>query len=240
MIDLHFVPSPNGHKVSILLEETGLPYRMLEYDLFKGEQLSSEYRKVNPNMRLPALVDHDPIDGAEPVVVFESGACLVYLAEKAGDFLSAELRPRMQAMQWVMWQMAGLGPMAGQAHHFIRYAPESNEYSKMRYLNETNRLLDVLDYRLGQEAYLAGEYSIADIACWPWVRANRLISVEIGDRRNLRRWFDEIATRPAVVRGARLPEDSMQAGPANQRVELDAEQWSGLFGDKVLRAAKEL
>lgn len=223
-----------------MLEEVGLPYRRLDYDLFNGEHLTGEYRKINPNMRLPALVDHDPEDCGEPVTVFESGACLIYLAEKTGKFLPTGLRPRMQTIQWVMWQMAGLGPMAGQAHHFIRYAPGSHEYSRTRYLNETRRLLDVLDYRLGQAEYLAGEYSIADMACWPWVRANRLISVEIGDRRNLRRWFDAIAARPAVVKGARLPEHSMQAGPPNQRVELTDEQWSALFGERMLQSSRDL
>jgi GST-like protein len=238
MIDLHFVPSPNGMKVSIMLEEIGLPYRKIDYDLFRGDQLAPEYRKINPNNRLPAITDHAPADGGAPVNVFESGACLVYLAEKTGKLLATEFRRRTQTLQWVMWQMAGLGPMSGQAHHFVRYAPEGNEYGSTRYVRETNRLFDVMEYRLGQEAYLAGDYSIADIACWPWVRTNALIDIVIGERKNLARWYKDIERRPAVERGGKIPGNSMQTTPEFRRPKLTEEQWSALFGERMFAASK--
>lgn len=238
MIDLHFVASPNGLKVSIMLEEIGLPYRKIPYDLFNGDQLKPEYRKINPNNRLPAIVDKDPADGGAPVNVFESGACLVYLAEKTGKLLSTELRRRSETIQWLMWQMAGLGPMSGQAHHFVRYAPEGNEYGIARYTREAQRLFDVMDYRLGQEEYLAGDYSIADIASWPWVRTNALIAIDIGERKNLMRWYKAIEQRPAVLRGGKIPESSMQNTPEFQRPKLTPEQWSAMFGERLFRAAK--
>ena len=238
MIDLHFVASPNGMKVSIMLEEIGLPYRKIPYDLFAGDQLKPEYRKINPNNRLPTIVDNAPEGGGEPVSVFESGACLVYLAEKTGKLLPTELRRRTQTIQWVMWQMAGLGPMSGQAHHFVRYAPEGNEYGVTRYVREAGRLFDVLEYRLAQEEYLAGNYSIADIASWPWVRTNALIGIDIGERKNLARWYKEIEERPAVLRGAAIPKESMQNGPEFLRPKMTPEQWSAMFGEKMYQAAK--
>lgn len=238
MIDLHFVASPNGMKVSIMLEEIGLPYRKIAYDLFAGDQLKPEYRKVNPNNRLPAITDNDPADGGAPLNVFESGACLVYLAEKTGKLLPTELRRRTETIQWVMWQMAGLGPMSGQAHHFVRYAPEGNAYGITRYTREAERLFDVMEYRLGQEQFLAGDYSIADIASWPWVRTNALIGVEIGERKNLARWYKTIEERPAVQRGGAIPSSSIQNTPEFQRPKLTAEQWSAMFGDRMFQAAK--
>ena len=239
MIDLHYVHSPNGHKVSIMLEEIGLPYRQIPYNIFDGKQLETEFRAINPNNRLPAIVDHEPVGGGAPFAVFESGAILLYLAEKSGQFMPSSSRDRSVAVQWLMWQMAGLGPMQGQAQHFIRYAPETIDYAINRYLRESNRLLDVLDRQLANNKYVAGEsYSVADIACWPWVRSGRIVGVTIGDRPNLDRWFQEIDRRPAVIKGAALPEGSRLAGPANAKVELTAEQWSNLFGDNLLAAAK--
>lgn len=239
MIDVHHVHSPNGHKVSIMLEEVGLAHRLISYNIFEGRQLKPEYRRINPNNRLPAIVDHDPIGGGEPFAVFESGAILIYLAEKSGQLLPEGPRERSRALQWLMWQMAGLGPMQGQAQHFVRYAPERIDYAIERYLRESRRLLDVLDHRLGQAEYLAGDtYSIADIACWPWVKAGRIIDVTIDDRPHLARWYDEIERRPAVVRGSALPEGSRLAGPANQKVVLTDEQWSNMFGDNLLAAAR--
>lgn len=239
MIDVHYVHSPNGHKVSIMLEEVGLPYRRIDYSIFEGKQLLPEFRKLNPNNRLPVIVDHDPIGGGEPFAIFESGAILLYLAEKSGRLIPSDPRGRSIATQWLMWQMAGLGPMQGQAQHFVRYAPEPIGYAVQRYIRESNRLLDVLNHRLGEAAFLAGDdYSIADIACWPWVRAGRIVDVTIGDRPHLQRWFDAIDRRPAVIKGAALPERSRLAGAANQKVEMTTEQWSNLFGDNLMAAAR--
>jgi len=240
MIEVHFVHSPNGHKVSIMLEEVGLPYQLIPYSIFEGRQLTAEYRHINPNNRLPAIVDHTPSDDGEPFAVFESGAILVYLAEKTGKLLPRTGRARSLTVQWLMWQMAGLGPMQGQAQHFIRYAPEPYKYSIDRYVNESNRLLDVMNRRLGEAEYLAGdEYSIADIACWPWVRAGRIINVTVGDRKNLARWYETIAARPAVQKGAEIPKEHALAGPAMKKVQLSPEQWSNIFGENLLAAAKQ-
>lgn len=239
MIDVHFLASPNGHKVSIMLEEVGLPYRLLPYDLLAGEHLKPEFRALNPNLRLPVIVDHDPVGGGGPLPVFESGAILFYLAEKTRRLLPSDTRQRAAVMQWLMWQMAGLGPMSGQAHHFIRYAPEDLPYPTERYVNEVARLLDVMERQLSGSAYLAGDdYSIADIACWPWVRANRIIDVPIGERPHVQRWYDSIAARPAVVAGARLPENSRLAGPPLEKVPLTEDQRSNLFGANLLAAAR--
>ena len=165
MIDLHFVPTPNGHKISIMLLETGLEHRLIHYRIQDGDHLTPEFRRISPISRVPAIVDHDPIGGGDPYPVFETGAILIYLAEKTGRFLPADPRGRHLAIQWLMWQMAGLGPMHGQAHHFIRYCPEPQDYALTRYRNEALRLLRVMNRRLGEADYLAGEYSIADIAC---------------------------------------------------------------------------
>jgi GST-like protein len=240
MIDVHHVHTPNGHKVSIMLEEVGLPHRIFSYSIFEGRQLEPSFRSINPNGRFPAIVDHTPIGGGPPFAVFESGAILVYLAEKTGQLMPTEPRAKSLAMQWLMWQMAGLGPMQGQAHHFIRYAPESLEYPIHRYVKEVNRLMDVMNFRLGQAKYLAGDqYSVADIACWPWIRSGRILDITIGNRANLERWYHDIAERPAVIKGAALPEGSMLAGPPNQKVDLSPEQWSNVFGEKMLAAAKQ-
>lgn len=239
MIDVHFLASPNGHKVSIMLEEVGLPHRLIPYSLLAGDQLTPEFRALNPNNRLPVIVDHDPADGGEPVIIFESGAILLYLAEKTSLLLPTDPRGRSMVMQWLMWQMASLGPMNGQAHHFIRYAPEDLPYPTQRYVNESGRLLDVMEHRLSIAPYLGGDtYSIADIACWPWIRAGRIIDVPIGNRPNLQRWYDAIAVRPAVIAGAALPENSMLAGPPKQKVPLSDEQRSNLFGDNMLLASR--
>lgn len=235
MIDLHFVRTPNGHKVSILLEELDLPYQCRTYDMLKGEHLTPEFRAINANCRLPAIVDHDPPGGGAPLKLAESGAILVYLAEKAGRLLSTDPRQRAQTLQWLMWQMSGLGPMHGQAHHFVRYCPEPLPYALNRYLKEARRLLDVLDHQLGQSEYLVQDYSIADIACWPWVRAARAIEIELADYPNVKRWFKAIDARPAVKKGAELSiKDASLAG----KPRLNAEQWSNLFGDNMLKAVR--
>lgn len=235
MIEVHFVPTPNGHKVSIMLEEVGLSHRLIAYDMREGEHLKPEYRRINPNARLPAIVDHDPMDGGEPLAVFESGAILLYLAEKSGQLMPEGPRRRLLAQQWLMWQMAGLGPMHGQAHHFLRYAPEGQDYAVNRYSAEARRLLFVLDRRLGEAAYLAEDYSIADIAAWPWIRATHAIGLDLQPFRHIRRWFDAIAERPAVQRGIaqrNAPELS------SARVSLSPEAWSNLFGEAMLRSAE--
>lgn len=234
MIDVHFVPTPNGHKVSIMLAELDLPHRLINYDMLGGAHLTPEFRRINPNAKLPAIVDHDPIGGGQPFSVFESGAILLYLSEKAGGALMPrEPRRRSLAQQWLMWQMAGLGPMHGQAHHFVRYAPEGEDYGVTRYLNEARRLLGVLDRRLAKADYLAEEYSLADIATWPWVRATRAIAIDLADYPAVSRWFEVIGERPAVDKGTGVRNAPNLASP---RPVLTPEQWSNLFGETMLRS----
>ncbi len=233
MIDVYFTPTPNGHKVSIMLAEIGVEHRLIAMDMLKGDHLTPEYRRINPNGRLPAIVDDDPIGGGEPLAVFESGAILLYLAEKSGQLLPADPRRRSQAQQWLMWQMASFGPMQGQAHHFIRYAPEGQTYAVERYRNETIRLLHVLEGRLREAAYLAEAYSIADIAVWPWTRAIRAIGLDFSEFPSVRRWFEAIGARPAVQAGTGV---TNTANLASARPVLSREQWSNLFGENMLKA----
>ena len=236
MIDVHFVPTPNGHKVSIMLEETGLPHRLIPYDMLAGDHLKPAYRQVNPNHRLPAILDHDPVGGGAPFAVMESGAVLLYLSEKAGGaFVPTDPRGRSLCLQWLMWQMAGLGPSHGQAHHFIRYAPEGQDYGVARYTNEAKRLLAVLDRRLGEAEYLAGDYSVADMAAWPWVRATRAIALDLTPYANITRWFAAVGERPAVQRGTEVKNAPNLAA---LRPKLTAEQWSNLFGDNMLKSSE--
>jgi GST-like protein len=238
LIDLHHVGTPNGHKVTIALEELGLPYRVIPYDLLKGEHFTADFRRINPNNKLPALVDHEPPFGGAPFAVFETGAILIYVAEKAGRLLPADGRRRSLALQWLMWQMAGLGPMHGQAHHFVRYAPEDQVYGVQRYTKEARRLLHVMERRLGEAEYLAEEYSIADIACWPWVRASRLIRVDLAEFPAIKSWWDKIALRPAVIAGTGGEGLAVPATYGAQRMKLSPEQWSNLFGERMLAAAE--
>jgi len=235
MIDVYFTPTPNGHKVSIMLTEVGLPHRLIAYDMLKGDHLTPEFRRVNPNGRLPAIVDHDPIGGGAPFAVFESGAILLYLAEKSGKLLPSDPRRRSLAQQWLMWQMAGLGPMHGQAHHFVRYAPEGQDYPVNRYMAEARRLLVVLDRRLGEAEYLAEEYSVADIAAWPWIRATRAIAMDLEPFPNIRRWFDAVGARPAVQAGTEVKN---APNLASLRPTLTPEQWSNLFGENMLKSGE--
>lgn len=239
MIELHYVATANGLKVAIALLELGLPYRVIGYDLFGGEHLTPEYRRINPNNKLPAIVDLAPADGGAPLPVFESGAILLYLAEKTGRFLPADPRGRAVAQQWLFWQMAGLGPMHGQAHHFLRYAPAGQDYPVLRYSNEARRLLNVLDYRLCEARYLAGEeYSIADMAAWPWVGGAALIGIAIEDFPAVHRWHQEIAARPAVIAALAGKETGVPPEYMQARAELTDEQWSNTFGEKMLAAAR--
>lgn len=224
MIDLHYWPTPNGWKVSILLEETGLPYRLVPVNIGRGEQFKPDFLAISPNNRMPAIVDHDPPGGGEPVSVFESGAILVYLAEKTGQFLPTDLRGRYEVLQWVMWQMGGLGPMAGQAHHFRQYAPEQLPYAIDRYTKEVNRLYGVMNKRLADREHLAGAYSIADMAAWPWVVPWANQGQKIEEFPNLQRWFEAVKARPAVERGFAAGRELRSTAP------MDDEAKKVLFG----------
>jgi GST-like protein len=201
MIDLYTWGTPNGRKASVMLEECGLKYDVHKIDIGKGDQFKPEFLAVNPNGKIPAIVDRDGPDG-KPISVFESGAILIYLAEKTGSaLLPADPRRRTAVLQWLMFQMGGVGPMFGQAHHFIRFAPEKVPYGIERYSKETRRLYGVMDRRLGEAAYLAGDYSIADIATYPWVARHEYHEVKLEDFPNVKRWFDAISARPAVAKG---------------------------------------
>jgi GSH-dependent disulfide-bond oxidoreductase len=204
MIDLHYWTTPNGHKITIFLEEAQLPYRIIPVNISKGDQFKSEFLAVSPNNRIPAIVDHDPMGGSMPVSVFESGAILLYLAEKTGQFLPHDLRGRYDAIQWLFWQMGGLGPMAGQNHHFSQYAPEKLPYAIDRYVKETNRLYGVLNNRLADRAFIVGDYSIADMASYPWIVPHARQGQKLEDFPHLKRWFEAIAARPATKRAYEL------------------------------------
>jgi GSH-dependent disulfide-bond oxidoreductase len=200
MIDLYYWTTPNGHKITIFLEEAGVPYRIVPVNISKGEQFKPDFLKISPNNRMPAIVDHEPIGAGAPVSVFESGAILLYLAEKTGKFLPRDLRGRVEVLQWLFWQMGGLGPMAGQNHHFSNYAPEKIPYAIDRYVKETNRLYGVLDKRLSDRPFIAGAYSIADMATYPWIVPYERQGQRLEDFPHLKRWFEAIADRPAVKR----------------------------------------
>ena len=200
-IDLYYWPTPNGWKVTILLEELGAPYTMIPVNIGAGEQFKPDFLKISPNNRMPAIVDHEPMGGGAPISVFESGAILQYLAEKHGRFWPQQPRQKYEVSQWLFWQMGGLGPMAGQAHHFRQYAPEQIQYGIDRYTNEVNRLYGVMNKRLQDREFLAGDYSIADMAAWPWVVPYERQGQDLNDFPNLRRWFEAIKARPAVERG---------------------------------------
>jgi GST-like protein len=199
MLDLHYWPTPNGWKITIMLAECGLPYRLVPVNIGKGDQFKPEFLAISPNNRMPALVDHDAPDG--PLSIFESGAILIYLAEKSGRFLPTGLHARFDALQWLLWQVAGLGPMSGQAGHFRNYAPEKLPYAIDRYTNEINRLYGVMDGRLADREYLAGDYSIADMACWPWVKPYEVYGQTLDEFPNLKRWFERVGERAAVKQG---------------------------------------
>ncbi|MFA5520300.1 MAG: glutathione binding-like protein [Castellaniella sp.] len=204
MIDLYYWPTPNGHKITLFLEETGLKYRVMPIDINKGDQFDPAFLRVAPNNRIPAIVDHTPVDDGAPISVFESGAILLYLAEKTGKFLSAELRERTATLEWLFWQMGGLGPMAGQNHHFSVYAPERIPYAIDRYRRETARLYGVLNKQLAGRDWIAGEYSIADMACYPWIVSHERQSQDLNDFPYLKRWYDRIAARDATQRAYAL------------------------------------
>ncbi len=222
MIDLYTAATPNGHKVSIALEELGLPYSLRVLDLSANEQKEPWFLAINPNGRIPAIVDHDEGDFA----VFESGAILIYLAEKTGRLMPQDARGRSRVLQWLMFQMGGIGPMMGQANVFFRYFPEKIQPAIDRYQGEVRRLFRVLDGHLAKHEYLAGDYSIADIANWAWVRTHNWSGVTIDDLPNLARWRDQIRARPAVQRGIEMP-------PSSLDLEGDGEEQARAFSDKV-------
>ncbi|MCP5082690.1 MAG: thiol:disulfide oxidoreductase [Alphaproteobacteria bacterium] len=199
MIDLYYWPTPNGHKITIFLEELGIDYKIFPVDISAGDQFKPEFLAFSPNNRMPAIIDHAPTDGGEPITVFESGAILLYLAEKYGQFLPNDVRGRKTVTEWLMWQMGGLGPMAGQNHHFTQYAPEKLPYAMDRYVNETNRLYGVLNTRLEGRDFVAGDYSIADMAIYPWIVPYERQQQDLNTFPNLKRWFETMEARPAVV-----------------------------------------
>ena len=205
MIDLYYWTTPNGHKVSLFLEEAGLPYAVHPINIGQGDQFKPDFLKIAPNNRIPAIVDHNPGDGGAPISLFESGAILLYLAEKTGQFIAKDLRGRQETLQWLFWQMGGLGPMAGQNHHFSQFAPEKIPYAIKRYIDETARLYGVLDRRLADRAFVAGEdYSIADMAIYPWIVSHKWQSQRLEDFPHVQRWFNSIKERPATVRAYEL------------------------------------
>ncbi|MDS1141532.1 glutathione S-transferase N-terminal domain-containing protein [Pusillimonas sp. SM2304] len=200
MIDLYYWTTPNGHKITLFLEETGLPYTIVPINIGKGDQFQPDFLKVSPNNRIPAMVDRAPADGGEPLSLFESGAILLYLAEKTGQFMPSTLRGRSDVLQWLFWQMGGLGPMAGQNHHFNTYAQEKIPYAIDRYVRETGRLYGVLNKQLADREFIAHDYSIADMACYPWIVPHERQDQNLNDFPHLKRWFDAIAARPATRR----------------------------------------
>ncbi len=200
MIDLYYWPTPNGHKITMLLEEAKLPYRLIGVNIGKGDQFKPDFLRISPNNRMPAIVDHDPADGGKPISVFESGAILLYLAGKTGKFIPKDLRGQVEVLEWVMWQMGGLGPMAGQNHHFANYAVEKIAYAIDRYVKETSRLYGVLNKRLAGRNFILGrQYTIADMAAYPWIIPERQ-GQDMNDFPNLARWHAAIRARPATTR----------------------------------------
>jgi GST-like protein len=232
MIDLHYWTTPNGHKITLFLEESGLEHRVLPVHIGRGEQFQPGFLKIAPNNRIPAIVDHAPADGGAPISLFESGAILLYLADKSQQFIPADLRGRNEVLQWLFWQMGGLGPMAGQNHHFSQYAPEKIPYAIERYVKETNRLYGVLDRRLADRPFIAGDaYSIADMAIYPWIVPYKNQGQDLGDFAHLQRWFEQIAARPGTVRAYQV------AQRINQVPTMDEAAKKVLFGQDAKTGA---
>jgi len=228
MIDLYFWTTPNGYKVTILLEELGWKYDVIPVHIGKGEQFKPEFLKISPNNKIPALVDRDG-PGHAPIAIFESGAIMMYLAEKSGwRFMPADTRRRYDVVQWLMFQMGSVGPMLGQAHHFRRYAPEPIPYAVERYTNEAHRIYSVIDRRLSEAPYLAGEYSIADMATYPWLRPHKWQGQELAEFPHLSRWYADVRARPAVQRGLAILQDTLD----RNREKPSGEAWDTLFGAK--------
>ena len=229
MIDLYFAHTPNGQKVHIMLEEVGLPHKVVWININKGEQFTPEFLNISPNNKVPAIIDHDG-PGGKPLPVFESGAILMYLAEKTGRFLPTDPAQRVDVMQWLFWQMGGFGPMLGQAHHFLAYAPMRPDgavvlpYAQARYRNEAARLYGVLDTQLKDHVYVAGDdYSIADMAIFPWCRLHERQEQDLADFPNVARWYEEIAQRPAVIRDMEMSADVVDG--------FSPDSWDAIFGE---------
>jgi GST-like protein len=229
MIDLYFWATPNGYKVSILLEELGIPYNVIPVHIGKGEQFQPDFLKISPNNKIPAITDSEGLDG-EPIAMFESGAIMIYLAEKSGwRFFPQGLRERYEILQWLMFQMGGVGPMLGQAHHFRKYAPQQIEYAVDRYTSEAKRLYGVIDRRLQEVPFLGGEeYSIADMATYPWLRPYKWQGQDIEEWPNLKRWYDLVRARPAVQRGLAVLSEKIDRSGSKPT----GERWNNLFGAK--------
>jgi len=224
MIDLYYWPTPNGHKITIFLEETSLDYQIKPVNIGRGEQFEESFLKIAPNNRMPAIVDQNPSSGGSAISVFESGAILLYLAEKVQSFIPSDLRKRVQTLEWLFWQMGGLGPMLGQNHHFVSYAPEKLPYAISRYVNETARLYAVLDKQLQGREFIVGEYSIADMACYPWIVLYERQQQDLNNFPNLKRWFYRIKERDAVVRAYE------KGKTINTKPTVDEESKKFLFG----------
>ena len=233
MIDFYALTSPNVQKIYIMLEETALPYKEIFVDVWKGDQFNPEYLKINPNNKIPAIVDHDPAGGGAPISVFESGAILLYLADKTGKFIARDIRGRTEAIQWLFWQMGNLGPMAGQNNHFNNYAVEKLPYAMARYRNEVNRFYGVLNKRLADREFVAGDYSIADMASYPWIVPYERQGQKLEDFPHLKRWFETIRARPAVVRAY----DKAKAINPNPPGIRTAEERAILFGQTAASVA---
>lgn len=225
MIDVYFYPSPNGLKIAIMLEECGLPYRLVEVNILRGEQFTPEFLAISPNNKIPAIVDQDAPGG--PLSVFESGAILQYLAEKSGRFMPQDLHGRYEVLQWLYWQVAGLGPMAGQAHHFRAFAAEVVPYGIKRYTDEVNRLYGVLNRRLEDREFVAGPYSIADMAAWPWIVSHERQGQSLDDFPNVQRWFETMRVRPGVRRAYEKGHERM----------ADAQAYQYLYGQTAASVA---
>ena len=215
MIDLYYAPTPNGWKISIMLEECNLPYNVIPVNLGKGDQFKPDFLKISPNNRMPAIVDHENLTDGDPLSIFESGAILMYLGEKTGKFFPQESPSKEKVLEWLFWQVGGLGPMAGQVSHFVNYAPNfpgDHSYSEKRYKDEYDRLLGVMDNVLEDKEFLAGDYSIADMASFPWITAYKRYEVDLDSFSNVRRWFDNIKSRPAVRKGIEVGKENRSFG----------------------------
>jgi GST-like protein len=239
MIDLYYAPTPNGWKITIMLEECSLPYRIIPVNLGKGDQFKPEFLAISPNNRMPVIVDDDGPQG-EKISVFESGAILLYLGEKTGKFLPSHQIDRIKVLEWLFWQVGGLGPMAGQVSHFVNYAPNfpgDHSYSEKRYKNEYDRLLGVMDNILSEREYLAGDYSVADMASFPWVTAYKRYEVDLNKFKEVRRWFDTMKNRPAVRKGMDVGKDerTFAQKPTKESLKMMFQQDS----DSIARAAEE-
>ena len=239
MIDLYYAPTPNGWKITIMLEECSIPYKVIPVNLGKGDQFKPEFLAISPNNRMPAIVDHEGPDGEE-ISVFESGAILLYLGEKTGKFLPTQAAERIKVLEWLFWQIGGLGPMAGQVSHFVNYAPNfpgDHSYSEKRYKNEYDRLLGVMNNILIEREYLAGDYSIADMASFPWVTAYKRYEVDLNKFKEVRRWFDALKNRPAVRKGMDVGKDVRNFGqkPTKESLKMMFQQDS----NSIAKAAAE-